>query len=236
MALKQLAPGAYLVPLGFVNAFLLEGGDGLVLIDTGIPGSADKIFAAVRELGKQPADIRHIVLTHLHADHTGSLAALKLATGAPAYMHPLDAALVRQGQAMRPMMPAPGLLPALIYRLLLSRRRTPSIVPAEIEHELADGDMLDFAGGLRAIHAPGHSAGQLAFLWPQQGGLLFAADACGNMLGLNLSVIYEDLAVGLASLARLGELDYQRAAFGHGGPILSAASQRVRAKWGRAAS
>jgi len=225
-----------MVPLGFVNAFLLEGGDGLVLIDTGIPGSADKIFAAVRELGKQPADIRHIVLTHLHADHTGSLAALKQATGAPAYMHPLDAALVRQGQAMRPMMPAPGLLPALIYRLMLSRRRTPSIVPAEIEHELADGDVLDFAGGLRAVLAPGHSAGQLAFLWPPHGGLLFAADACSHLMGLGLAPIYEDVQVGLASLARLGELEYERACFGHGGPIISGASQQVRAKWGHAAS
>src|SRR6476660_9403720 len=73
MALKQLAPGAYMLPLGFVNAFFLEGRDGLVLIDTGIPGSAEKILAAVRELGRQPADIRHILLTHVHADHTGSL-------------------------------------------------------------------------------------------------------------------------------------------------------------------
>ena len=236
MSLKQMAPGAYMIPLGFVNAFLLEGDDGLVLMDTGTPGSAGKILAAVAELGKQPAAIRHILVTHAHADHTGSLAALKQATGAPAYMHPLDAALVRQGQAMRPMRPAPGLLPGLIYRLMIARRGLPHIEPAEIQHELSDGDELGFAGGLCTIHAPGHCAGQVAFLWPHAGGLLFAADACGAMLGLGLAPIYEDLPVGLDSLARLAALKYDQVCFGHGRPIRGAADQRLRAKWGRAQS
>jgi glyoxylase-like metal-dependent hydrolase (beta-lactamase superfamily II) len=230
-----MAPGAYMIPLGYVNAFLLEGDDGLVLIDTGVPGSAGKILAAAAELGKQPSDIRHILVTHCHADHSGSLAALKQATGAPAYMHPLDAAMVRQGQVMRAMRPAPGLLAGLIYRLFVARRRgSPGIAPAEIEQELKDGEELAFAGGLCAIHAPGHCAGQLAFLWPRGGGLLFAADACARLMGLSLSPIYEDLGVGLASLARLATLKYDKVGFGHGRPILSGADQLLRAKWGAA--
>ena len=44
MTAKQIVPGVHLVALGFVNAYLLEGGDGLTLIDTGIPGSAPKIL------------------------------------------------------------------------------------------------------------------------------------------------------------------------------------------------
>ena len=207
MALKQVAPGAWMVPLGFVNAYLLEGADGLVLIDTGVAGSAEKILAAARELGKQPADIRHILVTHVHADHTGSLAALKQATGARAFMHPLDAALTRRGQAMRPVQPAPGVVAALVYRLMIApRQRAPTVTPATVEHELADGEVLDFAGGLRVIHAPGHSAGQVAFLRPQHGGLLFAADACGNMLGLRLSVIYEDLEGGAGQPGPAGDV------------------------------
>ena len=46
-------------------------------------------------------------------------------------------------------------------------------------------------------------AGQLAFLWPQSGGLLIAADACANIFRLGYAPIYEDVAVGRASLARL---------------------------------
>jgi hypothetical protein len=48
MALKPLAPGAWMLPLGFVNAFLLEGSVGLVLIDTSVAGSAEKILAVAR--------------------------------------------------------------------------------------------------------------------------------------------------------------------------------------------
>jgi glyoxylase-like metal-dependent hydrolase (beta-lactamase superfamily II) len=231
MALKPLAPGAYMIPLGFVNAYLLAGRDGLVLIDTGTPGSAGKVLAAVAELGQAPSAIRHILVTHCHADHAGSLAALKQATGAPAYMHPLDAAMVRQGRPMRPMRPAPGLLRALIFRLFIARRRSSGIAPAEIEHELKDGDELDFAGGLCCVHAPGHCAGQLAFLWPPAGGLLIAADACTHLRGLGYAPIYEDLALGRASLKRLAGMAYDKACFGHGGPILSSADAAMRAKW-----
>ncbi|HMB02744.1 MAG TPA: hypothetical protein VKP69_03270, partial [Isosphaeraceae bacterium] len=54
------------------------------------------------------------------------------------------------------------------------------IDPTEIEHEVGDGEML--ANGLRAVHVPGHCAGQLAFLWPQHGGVLIAADAAAHIV------------------------------------------------------
>mgnify|MGYP000049352272 CR=1 FL=1 len=63
---ELVVPGVYQISLGFVNAFLLESDDGLILIDTGIPGSADKILGAISALGKQPADIHQILVTHLH--------------------------------------------------------------------------------------------------------------------------------------------------------------------------
>ena len=229
MAVKQVVPGVYVIPLGFVNAFLI-GTESLALVDTGISGSADKILQAVRKIGKQPTDIRHILVTHCHADHTGSLAVLKQATGAPAYMHPPDAALVREGQTARPMMPAPGLA-GIMFRLL-ARRRPTTVPPADIEYEVHDGAELPVAGGIRAIHVPGHCAGQLAFLWPQQGGVLFVADAAGNMMRLGPSIAYEDPEEGKRSLAKLAALDFEVACFGHGSAIVRGASERFRQKWG----
>ena len=54
MAAQKIVDGVYVIPLGGVNAFLLEAQDELVLIDTGSPGNADEILLAVNELGKQP--------------------------------------------------------------------------------------------------------------------------------------------------------------------------------------
>lgn len=230
MTPKQIVPHVYAIPLGMVNAFLIDA-DGLILIDTGIPGSADKILQAVGELGKQPSDIRHILATHCHADHTGGLAALKAATGAPAYMHPADAAMVRRGESMRPAQPAPGLIFKIVVGLFM-RGGSTRVEAAEIEYEVQDGQELDLAGGLKAIHAPGHCAGQLTFLWPQHGGVLFAADAASNMFGLGWSIIYEDLEEGKRSLARLAALDFEVACFGHGKAIVGKAAERFRQKWG----
>ncbi len=227
---RQPAPGVYTISLGVVNAYLIDDGD-LTLVDTGIPGSAPKILRAVRSLGRQPGNIRQIVVTHCHADHSGSLAALKAATGAPAYMHPADAALVRAGQVSRRLQPAPGLLPALMFRLVV-RSAPHTIEPAEVEHEVCDGDTLPFAGGLRAVHAPGHCAGQLALLYPRHGGVLFAADAASNMLGrLGPSIFYEDLAEGTRTLQRLAALNFAIACFGHGRPIVGDAAEHFRRRW-----
>jgi glyoxylase-like metal-dependent hydrolase (beta-lactamase superfamily II) len=232
MSLKQIVPNVYSISLTAVNAFLIDTDDGLTLIDTGIPGSGDKILQAVRELGKQPADIKNLLVTHCHADHTGSLAMLKKETGAPAWMHPLDAAMVRQGESMRPAKPPPQLIYQIIVPLLMRTRQNATLEPAEIEHEIEDGAELDIAGGIKAIHTPGHCAGQLVFLWPQHGGVLFAADVASNMFRLSWSVVYEDFEEGKRSLAKVANLDFEVACFGHGNAIVSGAAEKFRQKWG----
>jgi glyoxylase-like metal-dependent hydrolase (beta-lactamase superfamily II) len=228
---KQIVPGLYAIPAGPVNTFLIDTPDGCTLIDAGFPGKADTILGAVRSLGKQPSDIRHIVVTHAHPDHIGSLAALKEATGAPAYIHPLDAPIAAAGRGFRPVRPAPGLLRHLMFRAFVRMGQT--VPPATAEFHVRDGDVLPVApGGLKALAAPGHCAGQLAFLWPQHGGVLFAADACSSMLGLGWSICYEDFDAGRRSLARLAAQNFEVACFGHGGAIRGGAAARFRAKWG----
>jgi glyoxylase-like metal-dependent hydrolase (beta-lactamase superfamily II) len=228
MPAKQIAPGLFELSLGVVNVFLLEADDGLALIDAGYPDNADRILSGVAELGRQPGDIRHIIVTHAHPDHIGSLAALQRATGARTYIHPLDAPIARAGTGFRPITPSPGLVPFVMHRMFM--RNPPVLEPAQVDHELADGEVLPIAGGLKAIHTPGHSAGHLVFLWPR-GQLLIAGDACATMFGLNLSIGYEDHQAGHRSLALLSGLDFEIACFGHGRAIQQGAAERFRKRW-----
>lgn len=227
MAATQIVPGLYAIPIGPVNTFLLESSNGCTLIDSGL--SADKVLDALGKLGKQPKDIRHIVLTHAHPDHIGGFAALKKATMADAYMHPLDAPIVTSGRGFRPMTAAPGLLTGVMFRLFV--RPVASVEAAPIEHRVEDGQKLPIADDLMAIHVPGHCAGQLAFLWPQHGGVLFAADACSNMMGLGWSLGYEDIEEGKRSLRKLTGFNFQVACFGHGKAILQDAVGKFKQKW-----
>ena len=226
--MQTIIPGLSQISLGYVNAFLLEHDGDLTLIDTGVPGSEDKILAAVKELGRAPQDIKNILVTHLHADHAGSLKALKERTGAPAWMHPEDAQMVRKGETQRPLDPRPGIIRKFISGV--AQRRGSGIEPAEVEHELSDGQSLDFAGGAHVIHTPGHAAGQVALLLNDQ--VLIAADAATNLLWLGYPPIFEDFMVGRKTLSRIAEFEFEVAVFGHGKPIHTRASDRFREKWG----
>lgn len=59
--------------LGFVSAYILyRAGEGAV-IDTGVAGSEQAIEAALGEVGLDWGSIGHVIITHKHPDHQGSL-------------------------------------------------------------------------------------------------------------------------------------------------------------------
>ncbi len=60
------------VNLGYVKVFIIEGKNGLILVDTGIPNSEKKIISYLNSIGKSVSDIKYILLTHSHMDHFGS--------------------------------------------------------------------------------------------------------------------------------------------------------------------
>src|SRR3954452_7860488 len=104
---EEVVPGLHRIDLGPVNAYLLDTGDGPVLIDTGFPGDELRILGALAELALPPHGLRDIVLTHAHADHVGGSGALRAGPGALIAMHPLAAALVAGVWTGRAADPAP---------------------------------------------------------------------------------------------------------------------------------
>lgn len=228
MKAKPITEGVHVIPLGGVNVYLVDGAHGLTLIDTGFPGKADAILAALAELGRVPGDLKHVVLTHAHLDHIGSLAALVRASGAQTWIHRLDAPIAERGSGFRPLRPAPSLLMRLLYKLMYKEGL--SVEPARIDHRVEDGDVLPVANGLTAIAVPGHCAGQIALLSPERG-VLFAADVCTNLFGLGDPLGFENEAEGRRSQRKLAGLDFRIACFGHGKAITHDSARRFRAKW-----
>ena len=74
------------VDLGIVAAYVLVRGGEAAIVDTGVAGSEDSIEAVLAEAGAGWGDVGHVILTHQHGDHVGSLEAVAgLASGAALY-------------------------------------------------------------------------------------------------------------------------------------------------------
>ncbi len=217
----------FLGPIPYTTAYLIADGDELVLVDTGIPKRATSVVQLLSQLRRQDADVRNILITHHHYDHTGNLKELAARSGATVSVHPLDAAITR-GDAPVPGSNKTG-LQAKFFTAIASRAMPERLPSCEIGHELHDGEELPLAGGIVAIHTPGHTAGHTSFLWSKHGGVLLVGDAAGNMgprLGPPLGVFTEDDAAMRRSIAKLAGFTFDKAVFGHGTPVRAQASQQ----------
>ncbi|WP_414660505.1 MBL fold metallo-hydrolase [Horticoccus sp. 23ND18S-11] len=147
---------------------VLVDADGVVLLDTGLPGDGKRIRRVMARVGVGPRDVRAIVLTHGHLDHAGSLAELKAWTGAPVYGHPLEQCHVDGRFPYTGMARVCGALEAM-GRTVMSYR------PGVIDVPIADAELLPFWGGLRVVHLPGHTLGHCGF-YSVRHDLLFSGD------------------------------------------------------------
>lgn len=79
-----------ILPLNMVNAHLVIGKGGAILVDTGLPGSENKIDRILVQQNLSWKDIKLIVLTHAHVDHAGAAAGVREICGAPILAHEGD--------------------------------------------------------------------------------------------------------------------------------------------------
>ncbi len=73
----EIVPGIHIVDDTWGgNVYLLLDDHELSLIDAALPGNTGKIIRYIESLGRSPADLRHLILTHAHPDHTGAIPSL----------------------------------------------------------------------------------------------------------------------------------------------------------------
>lgn len=87
----QVAPQTwYVAGQTWVGCYLIDTGDGLILIDAAIPESMYLLVDSIYRLGYKPEDIKKILISHAHFDHCGAAGAMKELTGAELYMSKED--------------------------------------------------------------------------------------------------------------------------------------------------
>jgi glyoxylase-like metal-dependent hydrolase (beta-lactamase superfamily II) len=226
----SLAPGVFRIPTAgkdLVNSFALLDEDGSVtLVDTGLKRAPARIVAALESIGKHPRDVTRIVLTHVHPDHAGGAAEMVRRTDAPVLVHGDD-----HGWATTGRITGANDRSTVMGRLF-ARTGGAKIEPFTPGPPLTDGEVLPVAGGLRVVHTPGHSPGHVSLLH-EPTGTLITGDALFNFRFLRRTRISpaflcSDFAMTKRTAHRLGELEYDVAAFTHGPEIRDRPRETVR--------
>lgn len=214
----QVRPGVHLVEgTRGGRVYLLADGNGLTLVDSGVLGNVGPVLRAIRRLGAQPSDLRTILITHGHPDHTGTAARLRRMTGARLLVHEADAA----GQPEHNLHVHHCAVPSVARWLF----RVP------LDGVLRDGQVLPVLGGLRVLHAPGHTPGSAAFYLEQEG-VLFTGDtllANGRAFRRPLTFPGANHEQYRCSLERLAQVEFATACPGHGQPIPQGGSEALAA-------
>ncbi len=215
-------PEVVQIALPMANVFLIKSARP-VLIDAGGPGDEGAILEALAREGIDPRALGLIVLTHAHADHAGSAAALQAATGAPVALGAGDANMAAAGRNGE-------LHPVGFEARLLLPFVNPPFAPFKpdvaIESEL---DLAPWGVAGKVVALPAHTPGSVAVLLDN--GDMFVGDlmrggSIGGMINPESPAHHyfqPDIVLARRLVCELVGRGGLRFHVGHGGPLSRAA-------------
>ncbi len=146
----RIADNLYYVGTQTIAVYLITTPEGHILVDGAMPTSAPLILDSIRKLGFDPADVKVILNTHAHFDHTGGLADLKAATGATLAASAGDRGALESGTYVGS-----------------EEVETFAFKPVVVDRVLQDGDKVELGGVALTAHlTPGHSPGCTTWTFP----------------------------------------------------------------------
>ncbi len=222
-AVRQVKPTVWQVTSFFpvpTNCWIIQGRDGLSLIDAAHPWSGDFILSAIKALN-QP--LRRIIITHAHPDHFGAAREIAEKTDAVVYAHVDD---VKYVEGRKLMSDERGFWQC---RMLLGTAQKLGVTAPLIEgvQSLEDGEEI---ANLRVIHTPGHTPGSLS-LWAEKEEAIVTGDNLLYRLGsvrIGIGLFTLDSSVQKAGLHRYLELPARMLLPGHGPAISGDVRRAIR--------
>ena len=202
---------------GFGAIYLIDEEE-KAIVETGTSNDVPTILAAVREFGLRPADVNHLIVSHVHLDHAGGAGfLLREMPNATAYVHERGHKhLVDPSRLVASAASALGDMASEFGTM------TP-ILPDRL-HAVKDGEALDLGGRvLRFLDSPGHAPHELTIL-DERNRCVYTGDAAGLYFPADEILIpitpapAFDLEQNLATFRRLLALKPRALLFSHFGP------------------
>lgn len=216
---RVLRDGVWWLDLRGVNAYLVDDGGDLVLVDSGMPWDSNLIRAGIREAGFSVGDVDRVFITHYDPDHVGGLRRLDLAC--PVYIGAGDAPFL-QGQLLPDWTRWKGLLQRVLY---------PYVQPSRLDvRPVTDGDTI---GSFTVFETPGHTDGHVAYVSADHD-VAFLGDlvqASGSELATPSWLLSSNMRAVQESIRSLVESapPFDIACPGHGDPIVGNGYGALRA-------
>ena len=217
--------------LNHVNCYLLRDDIGWTIVDTALnwPDAKAVWKAALAELSIEADDIHQIVLTHMHPDHIGLAGWFQEWCGKPVYLSPREAELAELIWVQHGWKPEDVMgwwdrcgVPREVSTSAAAetdKLRTRTFPHATDVRTIEYGERVRMGGrDFRAIHAPGHSDGQIIFYCAADKVLLSGDQVLMHItpnIGLWPMTEEAPLSRYLASLHQLASLDVATALPGH---------------------
>ena len=205
---------------------LVEDGDAL-LVDAGFRGSLGMIVRGLEALGISADQVRRVVVTHAHPDHSGGLGELVAGREIAVAVHRLEAHII-EGAVSTPS-PLQNALLATAARPMLTRLMGG---PVPVDDQLEDGDTIPFGTEVRVVHLPGHTPGSIALHLPERR-VIIIGDSLQYKLGWRLSPpapgVTQRPREAMQSLEKLLDLDFDTICFSHFPPMRNEPHKALRA-------
>jgi len=239
---RDAAAGIHRVEDAHTNWYLVEEDSRLTVVDTGLPRSWDSLQGALRELGRSPADIEAVVLTHAHFDHVGFARRAQQELGVPLWAHTLDRTLVSHPwrydheRSRLPYFRHPEFVKIFTEMALMGALW---VKGSDSVRAYNSEDRLDVPGHPQVVFTPGHTYGHCSLLFADRGAVIVGdafvmLDPYTGRAGpcVVAGAATADSGRALSSLDALGGLDAGVALTGHGPPwrgSMTEAAERARA-------
>jgi glyoxylase-like metal-dependent hydrolase (beta-lactamase superfamily II) len=209
-----------------VNAWALKAQDGLVLVDSGMhePGSMAHFERAFDQIGHRIEDVRLIVLTHAHPDHSGQAPLLAERAGCEVWLHPAWVMHAKSDLDRTIEVALQSGVPKEPLRRWAERRRSKGTGQADglrADRDLVDGVVVETdVGAWTAVETPGHAPSHVCLHQPDRR-LLITGDHLLGRVSPYFDVGYTPDPVGefLQSLDKVDALDTRLALAGHARPF-----------------
>lgn len=239
MVHPSVAEGVHRIEDAYTNWYLVEEGDALTVVDTGHPRSWQSLQEALQRIGRPPAAIAAVVLTHAHFDHMGFAERARTELRVPVYAHEQEVPVTRhpwrydhERSRIPYMLRHPGFDRNFFAMVAMGALRVKGLGERPTAYDA--GDVLDVPGHPTVVFTPGHTHGHCA-LHLRDRGVLIAGDAFvtynpyrdAHGPQIVSGAATADSSQALASLDALADLDVSVTLTGHGEPWTAPVSSAV---------